>query len=357
MNRLSKKQKWFKMLNITQEDKVYVGLDVHKKSIAVAIWYNDRIDLTFTMPADYVRLARKLEPLRKALRRVVYEAGPTGFGLARHLKNAGFSVQVIAPANTPRPSKRQSKTDRLDCSTLAEYAAKGLLHPVALPTEQEEADRQLLRLRDQLVGKRRRVRQQIKSFLLQHSLPEPSDASWSDAFVEALHNLSLLSALRFTLDQYLEEMHHLTHQIQQTESELRELAQKDRHHQTVQLLRTHPGVGEVTSLAFALELFQPHRFAKPSEIAGFVGLAPTLHQSGQTSREGPITKTGRRQFRSCLIQAAWAWMRCDPWARELFYKLSQQTGHPNKAVVALARRLAIHLWRMACDQKPYRQPA
>ncbi len=173
MKRLSKMQKWFKMLILTNEDNVYVGLDVHKKSISVAIWCNDRIDITFSMPADYARLARKLEPLRKALRLVVYEAGPTGFGLARHLQKAGFPVQVIAPANTPRPSKRRSKTDSLDCSTLAEYAAKGLLHPVALPTEQEEADRQLIRLRDQFIGKRRRVRQQIKSFLLQNSIPEP----------------------------------------------------------------------------------------------------------------------------------------------------------------------------------------
>ena len=145
-----------------------MGLDVHKKSISVAIWINDHVDITFNTSADYPRLIEKLKVLKKALEMVVYEAGPTGYGLARSLQKADLPVQVISPSNTPRPSKRRSKTDRLDCCQPAEFAAKSLLHSVTIPSEQEEADRQLVRLRDQLVRKRRRVRQQIKSFLLQH---------------------------------------------------------------------------------------------------------------------------------------------------------------------------------------------
>ena len=151
MKRLTKKQNWFKQQNLTSQDKLYVGLDVHKKSISVAIWLNDALAITFTTSAESARLIQQLQPLKKAIQWIVYEAGPTGYGLARALEKANLPVQVISPAHTPQPAKRQSKTDRLDCRKLAEYAAKGLLQPVTIPTEQEEADRQLQRLRDQLV--------------------------------------------------------------------------------------------------------------------------------------------------------------------------------------------------------------
>ena len=356
MKRLTKKQNWFKQQNLTPKDKIYVGLDVHKKSISVAIWLNDQIELTFTASADYARLIKQFQPIQKAIQRVVYEAGPTGYGLARAMEKANLPVQVISPANTPRPSKRGSKTDRLDCCQLAEFAAKELLKPVTIPTEQEEADRQLQRLRDQLVSKRRRIRQQIKSFLLQYSIAEPDGLQgWSLAAIDALKALPLNTALRFTLDMYLEEMAQIQMYQEHTEAELQTLSQQKRHCRPLKILRSHPGVGPVTAWAFRLEMFRPDRFEQGTEVAGFLGLAPRIHQSGQTTREGPITKTGRPQLRSKLIEASWIWIQHDAQARQVYNRLRSNTGNANKAIVAMARRLAIRLWKMLCDDQWYRQ--
>ena len=356
MRRLTKKQNWFKQQNLTQKDEIYVGLDVHKKSISVAIWLNGQIELTFKTSADYARLIKQLQPLKKAIKLIVYEAGPTGYGLARALKKAELPAQVISPANTPRPSKRCSKTDRLDCCQLAEFAAKGLLKPVAIPTEQEEADRQLQRLRDQLVSKRRRVRQQIKSFLLQHSIAEPDGLKgWSLAAIDELKSLKLNTALRFALNMLLEEMAQIRIYLEHTEIELKALSQQKRHHRAMKILRSHPGVGPVTAWAFRLEVFRPERFSQATEIASFLGLAPRISQSGQTTREGPITKTGRPQLRSKLIEASWIWIQHDAHAREVYGRLCSNTGSSNKAIVAMARHLAIHLWKMLCNDQWYRQ--
>jgi len=356
MKRLTKKQNWFKQQNLTKKDIIYVGLDVHKKSISVAIWLNNRIDLTFNASADYARLIKQLQPIKKAIKLVVYEAGPTGYGLARAMEQAKIPVQVISPANTPRPSKRCSKTDRLDCCRLAEFAAKGLLKPVAIPTKQEEADRQLNRLRDQLVRKRRRVRQQIKSFLLQYSIAEPDGLKgWSLAAIDELQRLPLTAALRFTLDMYLEELAQILMYLEHTEAELQALSQQERHHRSIKILRSHPGVGPVTAWAFRLEMFRPERFTQATEIGSFLGLSPRISQSGQTTREGPIVKTGREQLRSKLIEASWVWIQHDARARKVYGRLSNNTGSANKAIVAMARRLAIRLWKMLCNDQFYRQ--
>jgi len=357
MKSLTPKQKWFKKISLTKNDKIFVGLDVHKKSISVAICLNGRVELTFNTSACPRRLAAQLLPLKKALRQVVYEAGPTGYGLARTLQDAGLPVEVISPSNIPRPAKRQSKTDRLDCRQLAEYAAKGLLKPVAIPTVQQEADRQLIRLRDQLVAKRRRVRQQIKSFLLQHGLEEPQGLeNWSLASIKQLIQMPLSHPLRFTLDLYLQELDELTEHIQQTETELRRLGENPHYRQTIKILQSHPGVGPVTAWAFALELFNPQRFQRAAEVAAYLGLAPQIIQSGQSCREGPITKAGRKSLRSKLIEAAWVWIRQDHHAQDTYYRLCRHTGCSQKAIVGLARRLAIRLWRMLCTGRHF-QPA
>lgn len=358
MKSLTKKQNWFKNQNLTVKDKIYVGLDVHKKSISVAIWLNGQIELPFNTSTNYATLIKQLQPLKKAIKLIVYEAGPTGYSLARTLEKAHLPVQVISPANTPRPSKRCSKTDRLDCRQLAVFAAKGLLKPVAIPSLQEEADRQIHRLREQLVNKRRRVRQQIKSFFLQHGLTEsPGLHRWTKASITELRTLELDSALRFTLNIYLAEMDQLQTCIEDTEAQLQSLSGKQRHRQAIRVLTSHPGVGSVTAWAFRLEIFRPERFAKATEVANFLGLSPRISQSGSTTREGPIVKTGREQLRAKLIEASWIWIQHDPQARDVYYRLCSNTGNGNKAIVALARRLAIHLWKMLCTKQMYKSAA
>lgn len=364
--RLSKKQMFFNKINLTKDDDVYVGIDAHKQSYSVAIWLNDAPAIDFVMPANKTKVLKLLEKVRIGLKMVVYEAGPTGYTLARYLQKAALPIKVVAPSKTPRllkvvaPSKtprqsaRDSKTDSLDARTLAKYATKGLLRAIAIPTKQQEADRQLTRTREQMVSKQSCVKLQIKSFLLQHGIKQPpSLRSWSANAIRELNALKLPKQLRFCLDVLVEELQFLQNQLASIEDQLNETFGSQRHAQKVALLQTHPGIGPVIARQFTAEIFAPKRFKHKTELAKYVGLSPTIIQSGQSLRDGPVTKTGRPQLRSNLIQDSWIWIIRDPRAYITFLRILHNTGNKNKAITAMARRLAIHLWKMICDNKPY----
>lgn len=345
-----------KGLVVGADNVVHVGLDVHKSSVHAAVWLDGRVVRHWVMPADDGKVLRKLEPLRAALESVVYEAGPTGYGLARLLGGAGLPVSVVAPSKTPQQTDQSAKSDRLDCISLAEYSAAGLLQPVAVPTEQEEADRQVLRLRDQVMCKLRRVKQQIKSLLLQYGIPEPAGLkNWSRSGVAALGELELCPELRFCLDELLSELAEQESRLKRVNKRIRELAGETRHIAADTLLQSHPAVGTITSMTFRTELRQASRFRTDSQVARYFGLAPRVRQSGATRRDGPITKTGRGHVRAMLIQAAWRWVQEDDRARAVYDRLVHNTGLPQKAIVGMARRLAICLWRMLSTGELYRQ--
>ena len=353
---LSKKQRFFNQINLTKDDDLYIGIDVHKTTYHVAFYLNGGHAIDFITPADNIKICAMLKKLEPAIKNIVYEAGPTGYSLARQLQHESLPVQVIAPSKTPHTSARDSKTDRLDGRKLAEYAAKGLLRPIAIPTRTQEADRQLPRLRIQFVKKLKQTKLQIKSFLLQHGISEPQSLRyWSQLAIEKLNKLKLLDPLRYTLDMLIAEYKFLNEKIKDIEQKLEETFKKTTHAKKIQILRTHPGVGRVTSMMFATELFNPKRFNNKEELAKYVGLAPTIIQSGQSLRDGPISKTGRPQLRSTLIQAAWVWIIKDQQAKQVYIRIAGNTGQKNKAIIAMARRLAIHLWKMLCNNEPYRK--
>jgi len=341
-------------------ERVHVGLDVHKKAIHVAVWSvrQEQIVRQWVTPANDARLVEQLEPLRAAIVRIVYEAGPTGYRVARSLAEATLPVEVIAASKTPQVADRLAKSDGLDCRQLAEYSAKGLLHRVAIPTEQQEADRQVTRLRDSWTSKRRRVQQQIKSFLLQHGLGEPDGlANWSAKGLEGLGQIELGPELRFALDLMVEELGQLNGQLLRINQQIRQLSKTDRHGPAVAVLTSHPGVGLTVAMAFRTELHQAGQFTDAAQVGQYVGLAPRVSQSGQTRRDGPISRSGRGPLRALLTQAAWVWIRFDEAAKKVFNRLVSNTGSAQKAIVGMARRLAIRLWRMMVTGEVYRVAA
>ncbi|MBY0460425.1 MAG: IS110 family transposase, partial [Gemmataceae bacterium] len=306
-----------------------------------------------SQPFDHRRVA----PVARHVARVVYEAGPTGFGLARRLTADGLAVAVIAPSKVPAAPGPGDKCDRLDCRKLALYAAKGLLSPVRIPTPQEEADRQVLRLRDQLVRKSRSIQQQIKAFLLVHGVPEPDGlANWSARAVQALRALALGAELRFCLDVMLDELAHAAAQVERVTKELRRVARTDRHRPAVDVLRTVPGVGPITAMTFRLEVPEPERFTDGRQVGRLLGLAPQVRQSGERRRSGRILKSGNPRARTVLVEAAWRWVAADGHAGQRYRALVRNTGSGKKAIVGMARRLGILLWRLSARNAAYRAP-
>jgi transposase len=337
----------------------HVGVDVHKASYHVAVVTDLRgLVATWTQPADPDLLIERLTPIRTQVAQVVYEAGPTGFALARRLRASGYSAEVIAPSKIPTMPGPEAKSDRLDCRKLAVFAQKGLLRPVRIPTEQEEADRQVVRLREQLARKLRIIQQQIKALLLQHGHAEPDGlAHWSASAVEALRRLEVNAELRFCLDVMLDERRHALEQVACATRRLEELSKADRHQATVSTLRTVPGVGPITAMTFRVELHEPGRFADGGQVARMIGLAPQVLQSGPTRREGRLLKSGNARLRTVLIEAAWRWVAGDEAAASKYRRLVASTGNGKKAIVGMARRLAILLWRMSLSGEPYRAAA
>jgi len=346
-------------LRLADGEIAHIGVDVHKANYHVAV-VSDQRDLvaTWVQPASPEALVERLAPIASQVALVVYEAGPTGYTLFRRLQDTGFRAEVVAPSKIPTMPGPEAKCDRLDCRKLAVFAQKGMLRAVRVPSPQEEADRQLQRLREMAIRKHRSIQQQIRSFLLQHGIAEPKGLrSWSIEAVNKLRSLELAAELRICLDVMLDEKQHAAALVLRITRELEKLAKEERHQQTIDNLRTVPGVGPVTAMTFRVEMHEPSRFADGRQVARMIGLAPQVQQSGTKRREGGILKSGNARLRTVLIEAAWRWIANDEAAKRTYRRLAAKTGSGKKAIVAMARRLAILLWRMCLSGEPYRSAA
>ncbi len=206
----------------SQSKTVHVGVDVHKRSYSVALLRADGAWKEWTAPSSPKALESTLLPLRSRIGAVVYEAGPTGFGLARRLTRAGIPVIVAAPSRIPRPVAATSKTDRLGGRKLAEYAATGHLRPIAVPTETEEGFRALVRRRHRLTDSIRHAKQRIRGLLLQFGIPEPAGIDhWGKTAVAEVERLSLPPGTDKTRDSLLRELAFLTQEREAVEENLR----------------------------------------------------------------------------------------------------------------------------------------
>lgn len=346
-----------KRISVEEGERIYVGVDVHKKSYHVALWSRDRECLVtvWSQPSQGQVLADRLDPIRSAVVRVFYEAGPTGFGLARDLRERGYEVEVVSPAHTKRPAVRQAKTDSLDCRELARQGAKSELHPVYVPTIEEEQDRQLVRLRQQRRDRCKEIKMQIKSLLLYHGIAEPPGLkTWSAKAVKQLRGLRLSERLRRCLDLLLDDLERAEEALKEVTREVKALSAGPRFKEGTALCVTVPGIAEVTAMGIQTEMLAPGRFHRAADVSSYQGLAPGIRASGETVRLQGLMKTGNPRLKTILVEAAWCWVRYDAGARKLYHRLLGRLRLKQKAIVAMARRLGIILWRMLTRKEPYR---
>ena len=331
--------------------RAWIGMDVHKDSYHVAVQAEDGRVHTFVGPSRPELVVRMIRESGLKVMQIAYEAGPTGFGLARALQEAGLPVIVVAPSKVPRPVGRNAKSDRLDCIKLAEYSARGMLKPIAIPTAQEEQERSVIRRRHDLVESIRQVKQRIRSLLL--FLGAKASPTWSKKGIAALKDADVDEEAKETLESLLRELRFYAEEKRRIQDLLAKILKKPEHREAVESMESVPGIADTTAGAFRLEIFRPERFNDGGEVASYVGLAPVVHQSGLSKPQGCLVPTGQEELRSLLVEAAWRWKARDPEAQAFYCRMLRQTGMFQKAIVALARKLVIILWRLSVEKRPY----
>jgi len=335
---------------------LFVGVDVHKRSYAVAVFSPEHrmiID-EFAMPADVQQLVRILSNVREKLTLCVYEAGFTGFALARALTNAHIEAGVVSPASIPRNRSQDTKTDRIDAAKLAEYAANGQLKFANVLNEKEDEERQLSRHRNVARKRLTQIMNSITSFLDYNNIKAPEGLeNWRKDALKALATMPLSELLRFELDMILENYGFAKKQLERYMSALRKLTKSQDHTEQAARLQKIPGVGLLTVTTNLVEMPRPERFGTAEQVAKYVGLSPRLKQGGETKQSLGLTFAGNRHLRHVLIEAAWRWQRFDESAKRRYLHLKRSTGCGQKAIAGLARKLAIVMWKMRVDGTQY----
>jgi transposase len=289
----------------------YVGLDVHKDTIALAV-----------APAGPGLEVRDLGQMRHEVPQVVkrilklgeadslhvaYEAGPTGYGLCRALEAAGVRCSVVAPSKTPQVSGDRIKTDRRDAAKLARFLRAGELVPIAPPEKDVEALRDVLRAREDVVFAQRRARQQLSSFLLRHDRKWPGKSTWTQRHMLWVRSQRFDSeAQQQVLENYAQEVERQTQRLREATEQVEALAPKTQSCAVLYAwLQSIRGVGPIVAATIVAEIGDLRRFRTASRLMSYVGLVPSEHSSGPKVRRGAITKAGNPHVRWKLIEAAW----------------------------------------------------
>src|SRR5262245_16597028 len=358
---------------MSESTTVTVGLDVHARSIRLAALRADELFEEQTLPFDAERLERLLR--RWPGVRCCYEAGPTGFGLYRHLVGCGIDCCVVAPGLVPQRPGDRVKTDPRDARKLARLHAGGLLVPISVPSPELEAARDLVRAREDARLDRMRDRQRLSKFCLRHGRLLPT-SSWTVVRRRWLgEQCFAFAAEQQTFDTYVHAVDLVDARIGQLERAIRETAEQGPWRGLVAQLRCLRGIDTLTAVALVAEIGDFSRFATADELMAFVGLVPSEHSSGEKRRQASITKVGNSHVRRLLVEAAWharrrpkvgydlarrqrgqdaavierAW-RCQKRLYQRWQRMSGRGKPHQKIVVACARELAGFIWAIATQQ-------
>jgi transposase len=356
--------------------KFFVGLDAHKDSTSVAACEASREPARFvgTIGPDVQALLKLLAKAGDPAQvNVVYEAGPTGYGLYRELRRRGYRCQIVAPSLIPRRPGERVKNDRRDCGRLAELSRAGELKPIWVPDEAHEAMRNLWRAREDAVGARLKARQQLKAFLLRHARRYPGKTSWTKSHEHWIAGLRFdHEGDRIALAEYQLAAQAAEQRVQRLTSALTEAVKGWRFAPVVAALRALRGIDTVSAIGLISEIGDISRFSSARQLMSYLGLVPSEHSSGNSIRRGSITKTGNAHARRLLTEAAWSYrfparmsqqlrqrsaavdevIRNHAWKAQLrlcgrFGRLSARGVQVNKVCVAVARELAGFVWAIA----------
>jgi transposase len=361
-----------------QSRTLYIGMDVHKDSIAVAyVAHEHGAEVTYlgtigTRQCDIDHLIRKMQS--KATQLIfVYEAGPCGYWLYRYLTKQGHNCWVVAPSLIPKKAGDRVKTDRRDAVPLARLMRSGDLTRVYVPSVEDEAIRDLSRAREDTIRDLKTAKFRLKALLLRHDIRYTGRATWGPAHLRWLSEVVCATpAQQLVFQEYVRAVNEHAERLQRLDQELCEQVNTWRLAPVVAALQALRGVQFTVAVTIVAELGDLTRFENPRQVMKYLGLIPSEYSSGERRRQGALTKAGNSHARRALVEGAWAYRYPAKVSRHLqlrletlpkpiqdlswkaqvrlckrYRRLIARGKHANQVVVAIARELAGFMWAIA----------
>jgi len=358
---------------------LYVGLDVHKESIVVATAPQGD-----TEAQPYGKIGGTLEALDKLIKkmdrpdvelRFVYEAGPCGYVIYRHLKKRGYHCQVIAPSLIPTKASDRVKTDRRDARQLARLFRAGELTAIYVPDEEDEAVRDLVRARDRAMVDQRKARQRLKGFLLRLGHRYLGRGNWSPAHLRYLADIKMShAAQQIAFQEYLEAITVATERLERLTKAMEAALPAWKRAPLVHAVMSLRGVALINGMTLIAEAGDLTRFDSPTSLMSYFGLTPSEYSSGEKRVQGGITKAGNGACRRALVEAAHHYriaprvspamqkrqegqsqevraiaLKAQQRLHSRYCRLTARQKKPVIVIAALARELCGFVWAIACE--------
>lgn len=363
----------------------YVGMDIHKENYTVCCYSFEKDELEYkqTMSPDYKMVLKYLEQIRGRYTEGIeficgYEAGCLGYTLYHQLMNHGVKCVILAPTTMGITNTGRIKTDKRDAGNIARCLAFRTYSEVFVPTAEDEAVKDFIRMRDDQKKALKGIKQQILAFVLRHGYRFDGGKNyWTGKHVTWLKSLNLGGTLQESLEEYLITYEYLTDKIKRLDRRIEELAGDERYAENVKKLSCLLGVKTHTALASIVEIGDFKRFAKAEKFSAFLGLVPGEDSSGGKHSRGSITKAGNSHIRRLLVEAAQSYTRgvighksidlkrrqsgntpqviayadkANERLRRKFYRMTLKNGTKrNVAATAIARELACFMWGLMTD--------
>ncbi len=341
---------------ITTIPKLYIGMDIHKKSWSVHF----RTDLFdhrgYAMPPEPIKLAEYVtENFAEHEIHISYESGCCGFSAARYFKELGWHTVIVNAADIPKMNKQNyQKTDRIDCRNLSKQLQAGQLRAIHIPTESQDHLRSLVRQRNNIVRQQRQGKLQIKGMLLYMGIKIPDqydNPNWSKEFQQWLKNIewknitatcSMHSKLRILAVLHTEYLN--------AANELRSYCRKY-HKKDYYLLKSIPGIGGYLAAALLGELGDMRRFENEKQFSSYIGMIPAMRNSGSSESTLGVTPRSKSLVRSYLVEAAWVTIRRDP-EMQAYYRKHFGKNVKN-VIVKVAHKLVKRILSVIKNERPY----
>ena len=365
---------------------LYVGMDVHKESFTLCCYsfeedqlqYKQKIAPDYKMVMKYLEQVRKRYPDEEIEFVCGYEAGCLGYTLYHQLTDRGIKCVILAPTTMAVKKNNRVKTDKRDSGDIAKCLAFRTYSEVHVPTAQDEAVKEYIRMRTAQKKSLKIIKQQILALVLRQGYRfVDGDSYWTKTHVKWLKSLDLGGVLQESLQEYLVTYDYLTDKIERLDERIEELAKDERYMDRVKRLICLLGVKTLTALSVIVEIGDFKRFAQAEKMAAFLGLVPSEDSSGEKQNRGSITKAGNSHVRRLLVESAQSYTRgkvgykskdlkrrqsgnetqviayadkANERLRRKFYRMTQKNGsNRNVAATAIARELACFMWGLMTD--------